>query len=96
MGSRIGRISWNANSEPDLAGYRVYWGTTISGQYQNSVDVGNVTNMTLGPFLDSKRVYAAISAYDTSGNESALSVEVDMFYSVPPDPATMTCGACLA
>lgn len=35
-------LSWNANSEPDLDGYKVYYGMS-SGDYGDPIDVGNVT-----------------------------------------------------
>ena len=46
-------LSWNVNSESDLAGYRVYYGTSHRTSdcpptgYSNVVDVGNVTTHSL-------------------------------------------------
>jgi hypothetical protein len=66
----------NADGTPltDLGGYKVYYGLS-SGNYTNSLDVGNVTtykiyNLTPGTY------YFAVTAYDTSGNESDYSNEV--------------------
>ena len=35
-------LAWDANTEPDLAGYKVHYGTS-SGSYTSSVDVHKVT-----------------------------------------------------
>lgn len=70
-------ISWNANTEPDLAGYRVYYGTA-SGVYNPAIDVGNTTSYTFSGLLPNTTYYFAITAYDTSGNESAFSTEISM------------------
>jgi hypothetical protein len=79
--SNSATLSWeapttNADGTPltDLGGYKVYYGTS-SGNYTVSLDVGNVTtykidNLTPGTY------YFAVTAYDTSGNESGYSNEV--------------------
>jgi len=66
-------LAWDANSESDVAGYKVYYGTA-SGKYTHSVDVGNVTQTTL--HVSKKKYCIALTAYDTYGNESGFSNEV--------------------
>jgi hypothetical protein len=68
-------ISWNANTEPDLAGYRVYHDTT-SGIYTDVVTLGLVTSYQWGGLTGGQTHYFVVTAFDTSGNESARSVQV--------------------
>jgi hypothetical protein len=57
----------------DLAGYRVYWGTT-SGNYPNSVTLPNPGLTTyLVEQLTPAAYYFVITAFDSSGNESVYS-----------------------
>ena len=39
-------LAWDANSEPDLAGYIMHYGTS-SRDYLDGVDVGNTTGCTI-------------------------------------------------
>jgi hypothetical protein len=73
------QVTWNPNTEPDLAGYRLYVGEA-SGQYGEPVDVGNVTGhvMEITP-QHGATYYFALTAYDTSGNESGYSDEATCF-----------------
>ena len=73
------QVTWNANTEEDLAGYRLYVGEA-SGQYGEPVDVGNVTGhvMEITP-QHGATYYFALTAYDTSGNESGYSDEATCF-----------------
>ena len=67
------RVTWNANTEPDLAGYRLYGGQS-STSFSFSADVGLVTTIVIVPQLVNDGLwYFAVAAYDTSANESALS-----------------------
>ena len=73
-------LSWDANSDPDIAGYVVYFKADSSGQpygdYDEEIDVGDVTSATIEG-LDADRIYFfAATAYDTSGIESDFSNEV--------------------
>jgi hypothetical protein len=68
-------LVWDPNTETDLAGYKLYYGTS-SGSYQGSVVVGNRTSTTLSGLLEGQIYYFAATAYDFSGNESGFSNEV--------------------
>src|SRR3989449_5930210 len=68
-------LAWDANTEPDLAGYKLYYGNS-SGSYQFSVDVGNVTSYTLSGLLDGRIYYFAATSYNLSLAESGFSNEV--------------------
>jgi len=68
-------LVWDANQETDLAGYKVYYGTS-SGEYIDSIDVEDVTAYRLDNLLEEVTYYVAVTAYDTSGNESDFSEEV--------------------
>ncbi len=68
-------LSWAPNTDSDLAGYKVYMGTT-SGLYGTPVDVGNVTTYTAGNLTAGTTYYFSVTAYDQSRNESIHSGEV--------------------
>ncbi|MEW6001249.1 MAG: choice-of-anchor D domain-containing protein [Nitrospirota bacterium] len=77
----VGTLSWdppatNTDGSPltDLEGYKVYYGTS-SGNYSQGIDVGNVTTYTVSNLNDGT-YYFAVTAHDTSGNESDYSNEV--------------------
>ena len=67
-------LSWEANTESDLAGYKIYRGTS-SRVYTHIIDVGDVTSFTLTIDAEVDN-YLALTAYDTSGNESEYSSEL--------------------
>lgn len=67
-------LSWTPNTDSDVAGYKVYYGT-VSRHYGAPITVGNqtaytVTGLGLGTY------YFALTAYDAAGNESAFSNEI--------------------
>jgi hypothetical protein len=71
-------LTWTANGEPDLAGYKVYVGTA-SGTYnapESPFVVGKVARYTVSSLPKDQTYFFAISAHDNAGNESALSAEV--------------------
>ncbi|MCP4254348.1 MAG: fibronectin type III domain-containing protein [Candidatus Scalindua sp.] len=62
-------LTWDANTESDLSGYRLYYGTS-SGSYSNNIDVGNKTSHSLFGLKSGQTYYIVTRAYDSSGNES--------------------------
>ncbi len=69
-------VSWQAGTERDLKWYNLYY-SQQSGLYGSKVSVGPGSTSTLLTGLeDGIRYYVAISATNTSGNESGLSAEV--------------------
>lgn len=89
------QLSWtpptqNTDGSPltDLGGYTIYYGPS-AGNYLSQQDVpdetatgATVTDLTEGTW------YFAVTAYDTSANESALSNEASDTVSVAPNPPT--------
>ncbi len=73
-------LSWNPNSESDLAGYKVYYGNS-SRTYHTNIDVRKVTTYTITDLSEGETYYFAATAYDRSMNESGYSNEVS--YDVP-------------
>ncbi|MBN2412759.1 T9SS type A sorting domain-containing protein [candidate division KSB1 bacterium] len=67
-------ISWMENTEPDLAGYRLYYGNS-SGNYDQKIDVGNKTITVVQDLKDGLEYYFSLTAYDSAGNESGFSKE---------------------
>jgi len=72
-------LSWALGTESDLAGYKVYVGTT-SGTYNyagSPFSAGKVTTYTISNLPIGQTYFFAISAFDTAGNNSALSPELN-------------------
>ena len=86
-------VSWQTNSESDLAGYRVYyragaagppWDGTATVEGSPSPVQVNGTNVLLRGLSLGTNYFVAVSAVDTTGNESPLSPAV----SVTPSQAS--------
>ncbi|MBI2304051.1 MAG: PKD domain-containing protein [Chloroflexi bacterium] len=75
-GSGSLRLSWNANPEGDMAGYRIYWDTDSGFPYANVITAGNTTAYTLTSLTGGITYFVAVTAYDTTGDESWYSEEV--------------------
>ena len=71
------RISWNNNTEPDLAGYRIYCGS-VSGAYGYVLDVGDNVCVDIDGVEEGTVYFFAVTAYDLVGNESDFSREISV------------------
>lgn len=80
-------LSWNANTESDLAGYRIYYGNSARSDdcppagYPSKIDIGKTDTpdnptYALKELENGKTYYFSVSSYDTSGNESCFSDEM--------------------
>lgn len=82
-------LAWDRNTESDVAGYKIYYGTG-SRVYNWFFDVGNVTTHTVTGLADGSTYYFAATAYDTSNIESTYSSELiynSCTYSISPTTA---------
>ena len=91
-------VWWRTNAETDLAGYRVYYRAGIAGPpwdgtaavegSPSPVAVAG-TNVTLGGLVTFTNYYLALTAVDTTGNESAPTVVGPLsLTNTPPQPPT--------
>jgi len=78
------RLAWETNAEPDVVGYRVYWGSA-SRAYSDWIDVGKLTKLTLTN-LPNHRLFFAVTAWNGAGLESDYSNEVWVGGPVPGLP----------
>jgi hypothetical protein len=79
-------LAWDPNSEPDLAGYKLYYKTESSGppydgtgaiEGDSPIDVGDVTEFTIRGLTDGVTYFFVVTAHDTEGLESDCSNEVN-------------------
>ena len=86
-------LSWDANTESNLAGYKVYYKADSSSLPFNGtgavegaspVDIHKQTTATISGLDPGRTYYFAVTAYNTSGIESTYSNLVTILESVPP------------
>lgn len=73
-------LAWDRSPDSSVTGYRIYYGAA-SGNYTNSVAVGNATTNVLQGLTGGVTYFFAVTAYDASGLESSFSNETS--YTVP-------------
>jgi hypothetical protein len=69
-------LVWQANSEPDVAGYRIVWRETTAAQWEGYKDVGNVTEATVK--LSKDNYFFGVQAVDKDGNVSVATYPVPL------------------
>jgi hypothetical protein len=63
-------LTWNANPEPNLAGYEVVTRETTSPDWTDVIDVGNVSTVTLD--ISKDNLQFGLRAVDQAGNRSPV------------------------
>ncbi len=75
-------LQWNAVTDPNLAGYKVYYQANLSAQPfegtgatqgASPITFSNVTTATISGLNSANAYYFAVTTLDSSGNESAYS-----------------------
>jgi hypothetical protein len=88
-------VAWDPNPEPEVAGYKIYYGTS-PGSYTASLDAGSATSILISGLQDGATYFFSAVAYDASNNESGFSNEIT--YAVPAGAAaageSSSGGAC--
>jgi hypothetical protein len=85
------RLVWDANTESDLAGYRIHYASVHGPPYSHTVDVGNVTQWPIPTEWPRNQDYFfAATAYDRDGYESLFSNEAIYYRDTVAGPALAT------
>jgi len=65
-------LRWEANKEPELAGYEIVWRETTVAVWTDSKPVGNVTSFTMKG-MSKDNYFFGVRAIDKDGNKSPVS-----------------------
>ena len=65
-------LKWDANKEPDLAGYEIVWRDTTEAVWTHSRSIGNVTTYTMKG-MSKDNYFFGVRAVDREGNRSPVS-----------------------
>ena len=67
-------LAWDPSPDPDLSGYKLYYGAA-TGNYTNSIQVGNATTATVSNLTGGVTYYFAATALNSIALESVFSAE---------------------
>jgi hypothetical protein len=84
-------LAWDQNTEPDVAGYRVYYGLG-SRNYDHVMEVGNCTSCVVTGLEQGRTYYFAATAVNTAAIESDFSNEVSAALSTSNQPPSANAG----
>lgn len=80
--ARTVTLAWDPNTEPDIAGYKIYYRAgdatlplngTGAAEGPSPVDIGMKLSATLSNLSDGQPYYFAVTAYNSAGYESSFS-----------------------
>jgi fibronectin type 3 domain-containing protein len=81
-------LRWNQNPEPDIVGYRVYYGSQ-SANYTNSVSVGMTNATMVKGLVVGQTYYFMVTAVNSKGVESLPSRETAKTVTLLRSPLTV-------
>ena len=79
-------LKWDANTEPDLAGYEIVWRDTTAAVWTNSKAVGNVTGFTMKG-MSKDNYFFGVRAIDKDGNRSQVTYPKPVGRAAPTTPS---------
>ena len=82
-------LKWDANKEPDIAGYEIVWRDTTSPVWTNSKVVGKVTSFTMKG-MSKDNYFFGVRAVDKDGNRSPVTYPKPLGRSQPATPSSST------
>jgi hypothetical protein len=82
-------LRWEANKEPDVAGYEIVWRDTTAAVWSNSRAVGKVTTFTMKG-MSKDNYFFGVRAIDKDGNRSPVTYPRPMGRNQPADRTTST------
>jgi fibronectin type 3 domain-containing protein len=85
-------LAWDPNTEPDVAGYRLYYGLG-SRNYDQVMDVGNSTSCVVTGLEQGRTYFFAATAVNTANLESDFSNEVSATLSTSNLPPLSNAGS---
>src|SRR5512133_3471675 len=88
-------LSWDANTESTLAGYKVYYADSPTLPFNGTgavegaspINAQKLTTASISGLDPNRTHYFAITAYDTAGVESSYSTIVTILEAIPPTTA---------
>jgi hypothetical protein len=82
-------LKWDANKEPDIAGYEIVWRDTTAPVWTNSKPVGNVTSFTMKG-MSKDNYFFGVRAVDKDGNRSPVTYPKPLGRNRPPEQSSST------
>src|SRR5438552_277186 len=80
-------LAWDADSDPNVVGYRLHSGTT-TGVYTQTTEVGSAVSASVSNLAGGKTYFFVVTAYNAAAVESGPSNEVS--YLAPTSTPTPT------
>jgi len=75
-------LAWDANPEPNIAGYKLSYGT-VAGVYPNVINVGLIPEASVTGLVDGTNYFFTVSAINTVGVQSLNSNEISYVAASP-------------